>query len=299
MISRLCDVRGLCGVVLLAVLLVGLPACSPSSKETQPAASSKPAPTPSTTPDANEVSTPPADTPSKPAPTGKNESKDGGETAQSGESGTVNITTRYLGKTRPKRKVIDMAADPTCVKANKDKKVGTENWLVNKNMTVRNVVCFVSEGQGSGPFAPPANPSLLDQLGCMYKPHVQTLMVNQPLTVRNNDATMHNIHTFAKKQRTTNFAQPKKGDQRDITFKRSEIVKIKCDVHPWMSAFVGVFDHPYHAVTRKKGVCSLNLPPGDYSIGAWHEEAGDLEPIKVTVKPGESVNIVIEVPAAP
>ncbi len=208
----------------------------------------------------------------------------------------MKITARYLGADRPKRVVLNMAGNPACVNANNGKKVGSENLVVNKDMTVRNVICFVKDLATDQKFDPPAEKALLDQQGCMYAPHVQTIVTDQLLTVRNSDSTLHNIHTFAERQKADNFAQPKKGDERDIVFKRAEIVKIKCDVHPWMSAYVGVFEHPYHAVTGKDGSCVIELPAGDYEIAGWHEDKGDLKPVTVTVKANEESEIDVNVP---
>lgn len=278
-----------------AILTIGLwtGGCSPTSKE------NKPSPSPTPSPSAVPTSTPePASTPTpKPAATPAPSGTDNIQAPPAnGAKGTVKITARYLGTTRPNRVVLNMAADPKCAEGNNGKKVGNVNLLVNKDMTVRNVICFVKDFATDKDFTPPADKALLNQRGCMYDPHVQTVMIDQAITVRNSDSTLHNIHTFAEKQRSENFAQPMKGDERDIVFKRAEIVKIKCDVHPWMSAFIGVFDHPYHAATGDDGSCIIELPAGDYEIGGWHEDLGDLDPVTVTIKAGEVSEIDLEVP---
>jgi plastocyanin len=212
--------------------------------------------------------------------------------------GTVKAHVTKKGE-RPKRKVINMAADPNCVKANtkKDgspKKVGTENAIVSKKGNVKNAIVYVKDGLGDAKFEPPAEKALIDQRGCMYKPHVLTVMTGQTVTVQNSDDTLHNIHSFAKKQRAFNFAQPQKGMTKDVEFKREEIVLVKCDVHPWMSAYVGVFAHPFHGVTSKKGTATLSdLPAGEYTLVAWHEEMGEVEQ-KVTVKDGEELEVKFE-----
>ena len=190
------------------------------------------------------------------------------------------------------RKVINTAGDPKCAVAAGGKKIGTELYIVNKNDTVRNVVAYVKEGVPDQEFQPPATKAKLDQVGCRYIPHVQTVMVGQVLTISNGDATMHNIHSVAKKQRVFNIAQTKKGDKRDVTFTRPEFVKVKCDVHGWMSTYIGVFDHPFHAVTDKTGACTIeNLPPGQYVIGGWHEQADDATPQNVTVVADKTTEI--------
>ncbi|MCB9850913.1 MAG: hypothetical protein H6817_09455 [Phycisphaerales bacterium] len=204
--------------------------------------------------------------------------------------GTLKATVKKDGE-RPKRKVIDQAADPNCVKANDGKKVGTENAIVSKGGEVMNAIVYVKDGLGDKTFDPPTEKKEIDQQGCIYRPHVMTVMTGQPLTVKNNDDTLHNIHSFAKKQRAFNFAQPQKGMEKDVDFTREEIVMVKCDVHPWMSAYIGVFAHPFHAVTDKEGTASIaDLPPGEYTIGVWHEEFGEKD-AKVTIKDGEEATV--------
>ncbi|HRX84449.1 MAG TPA: carboxypeptidase regulatory-like domain-containing protein [Phycisphaerae bacterium] len=209
--------------------------------------------------------------------------------------GKLKATVKKAGE-RPRRLVIDMAADPNCIKAHteadgKVKKVGTENALVSKEGEVMNAIVYVKDGLGDKEYPAPSEKKTLEQKGCMYDPHVLTIQVGQPLTVINDDETLHNIHSFAKKQRAFNFAQPQKGMEKDVDFQREEFVLVKCDVHPWMSAHIGVFNHPFSAITDKSGAATIeNLPPGEYTIGVWHEEFGEKEQ-KVTIKDGEEATV--------
>ncbi|HNO79469.1 MAG TPA: carboxypeptidase regulatory-like domain-containing protein [Phycisphaerae bacterium] len=203
--------------------------------------------------------------------------------------GSVKAKAKFDGE-RPRRTVLKMDADQYCAKAN-EKKVGSEEAIVSKEGMVKNVIVYVKDGLGDAEFEVPTEKAELNQQGCMYHPHVQALQAKQPMIVKNSDATLHNIHSFAEKQKAFNFAQPKQGDEKEVTFSRPEIVKIKCDVHPWMSAYVGVFDHPFHAVTEKDGDCEIaNLPPGEYTLAAWHETFGEVEQ-KVTVADGEAAEV--------
>ncbi len=209
--------------------------------------------------------------------------------------GGVKATAKFDGE-RPKRSVLKMDADQYCATANKKKdgspkKVGSEQAIVSKSGMVKNVIVYVKDGLGDAKFDTPAEQAELNQQGCMYKPHVLSLQTGQPMLIKNSDSTLHNIHSFAEKQRGFNFAQPKKGDEKEVKFARPEIVKVKCDVHPWMSAHIGVFDHPFHAVTGKKGTCDINdLPAGEYTLVAWHETFGEMEQ-KVTVADGAAVEV--------
>ena len=118
----------------------------------------------------------------------------------------------------------------------------------------------------------------------MYHPHVFGMMANQPLEIVNDDPTLHNIHALPKNSKEFNLAQPKQGMKMTKTFDKSEVmVKLKCDVHNWMAAYVGVLDNPFYAVSDEKGSFTIKgLPAGDYEIEAWHEKYG-AQSMKVTV----------------
>lgn len=188
-----------------------------------------------------------------------------------------------------KRKVINTQKDPNCKKSKK--KIGTESVIINKKtdpMTLRNVLVFVKEGLDGRTYDPPSEPVFLDQVGCQYKPHVLGIMAGQPLKIRNGDDTNHNIHFLPKLNQEMNFTQPKKGMEREIKLTKEAPFKVKCDVHPWMGCNIGVFDHPFFAVTGKDGTFELTgLPPGRYVVEAWHESFG-AHTITVEVASNES-----------
>ena len=140
---------------------------------------------------------------------------------------------------------------------------------------MQNVVVFVSEGLGDRTFDVPAHPAVLEQKGCTYQPHVLAFRANQKLQILNGDACMHNIHPSPANNREWNKAQTP-GSTVEETFAREEVgIPIKCNVHPWMRGYLAVFKHPFFAVTGKDGSFDLsNLPPGTYTISAWHEKLG-------------------------
>jgi plastocyanin len=116
----------------------------------------------------------------------------------------------------------------------------------------------------------------MDQDGCEYHPHVLGVQTGQQITFRNSDGLLHNINAQAETNRSFNISQPQSMDAPPRTFAQAEImIPVRCDVHGWMEAYIGVVDHPYFAVTGDDGSFRLeNLPPGDYTIEAWHEEYG-------------------------
>jgi len=174
----------------------------------------------------------------------------------------------------PAAKPISMAADPSCAKQHASP-VMVQEVMADGKGDLENVVVFVSEGLGDRTFDPPSLPAVVEQKGCMYQPHVLAVRANQPLQVVNDDPTSHNIHPIPANNREWNKAEPP-GSKMEESFAREEIaIPVKCNVHPWMRSYIAVFKHPYFAVTGKDGRFDLSsLPPGTYTIKAWHEKLG-------------------------
>jgi plastocyanin len=182
----------------------------------------------------------------------------------------------------PKAARLNMNADPVCMKAHKDP-MFSEEVVVNKNGTLRNVLVYVKEGLGGKKFDPPATKVEFDQQGCKYTPHVLGIQTGQEFLVKNSDPTLHNVHSLSKENPQFNVAQPKKGMTLTKKFDKTETFKVKCEVHTWMNAWITVFNHPFYAVTGDDGSFSLKkLPAGDYTIEAWHEKYGS-QTMKVKV----------------
>jgi len=183
---------------------------------------------------------------------------------------------------------IDMSASPACVQANPSPVV-PPTVVTGVHGALANVVVYVKSGLGNYKFAAPAEPAILAQKNCMYEPHVLALMTDQPFEIQNNDPTMHNVHPVPKHNRQWSNSQPAGSAPLKSTFAQPEFaMPVLCNVHPWMRAFVFVFDHPYFAVTSKTGTFELkNLPPGTYTIEAWHENYAAQDQT-VTIGPKES-----------
>jgi len=174
----------------------------------------------------------------------------------------------------PKERRLRMGADKVC-KASHKKPVRGETVLVNSDSTLRNVIVYVKEGLRKKKFKAPSEKVVFNQKGCIYSPHVLGIQTGQELEVRNSDPTLHNVHSLSKKNPSFNVAQPIKGMKLTKKFAKPELFKVKCEVHSWMSAYIGVFSHPYFAVTGDDGSFSLEkLPAGEYTIEAWHEKYG-------------------------
>ncbi len=186
------------------------------------------------------------------------------------------LTGKVLFEGAPPAPVlIKMEADPTCLLQHKEG-APSEEVVVNPNGTLKNVFVYVKQGLEGQQFPAPSEPVLFDQKGCHYEPHVFGIQVNQPLEILNSDDTLHNVHALPKNSKEFNLGMPLKGMRLKKTFTSPEIaVKIKCEVHPWMAAYVGVVDHPFYGVTGEDGTFALkDLPAGEYVLEAWHEKYG-------------------------
>ncbi|MBI4395242.1 MAG: hypothetical protein HY583_03485 [Candidatus Omnitrophica bacterium] len=200
-------------------------------------------------------------------------------------SGKVNFTG-----TPPVNEQISMNADPVCASLHSEP-VYAETVLVNENGTLRNVFVYVKEGLESQTFPVPSESVTIDQKGCHYVPHVFGIQAGQTLEILNSDATLHNIHALPQKNKQFNLGMPIQGMKLTKKFEVPEVMaKFKCDVHPWMNAYIGVLAHPFFGVTGRDGTFEIkNLPAGEYTIEAWHEKYGVQEQ-KVTVAE-EPVNV--------
>jgi plastocyanin len=190
-----------------------------------------------------------------------------------------------LEGTPPAAQTINRRSDPYCEQQGEAR---TQNFIVD-NGGLENVFVYVKSGLGDMKFPVPTTPVVLDQKGCTYAPRVFGIQAGQPLEILNSDETLHNIHALPMNNREFNRGQALKGLKHMHVFTTAEVmVPFKCDVHNWMNAWVGVLDHPFYAVSGAGGAFEIaNLPPGTYTIEAWHEKLGTQTQM-ITVGPKES-----------
>ena len=193
----------------------------------------------------------------------------------------------------PKNEGIKMNADPVCVKENTTPQFQETYEVGGDGKSLANVFVYVKDGLGNYVYDAPTGPARIDQHNCRYHPHVFGMRVGQTLEILNSDPTLHNIHALPKANTEFNNGQPIQGMKMNHTFTAKEVmVPFKCDVHGWMNAYVGVLDHPYFATTDKDGKFELKgLPPGTYTIEAWHEKLGAMTQ-SVTLGAKESKEIM-------
>ena len=198
---------------------------------------------------------------------------------------SVTGTVRFAGEA-PEAQQIDMSAIREC--AFQHPNGALDDSLVVNNGRLANVVVWIkpADGQQLPAAAAPASSAVLDQKGCQYHPHVLAMMVGQPIVVSNSDAFLHNVHALSVDNPPFNMGQPTRDPGRNVgVMKAAEIFKVKCDVHPWMGAYIHVIDHPYFAVTGSDGTYAIpaGLPDGTYTLVAWHEKLGEKQAQVVVV----------------
>lgn len=197
-------------------------------------------------------------------------------------SGVIKFAESY-----PKSKRIRVSKDnEVCGNIKK-----SPTFIVNRqNKGLKNVLVTI-EGVKEGKISSPQTKITVEQIGCEYSPHIQVAELGEDginLTVLNKDGILHNIHSYLGKKTLFNVAQPKFKKQLTKTLTEPGVVKLKCDVHDWMVAYVILLkNQPYYSVTDENGNFSIDgIPPGSYIIKAWHEALGNMEK-QVTITEGD------------
>jgi len=202
-------------------------------------------------------------------------------------AGSVAGKVTFMG-TPPPPQPIKMSSDPRC----NNPEAKTEAVMVAGDGSLQNVFVYVKDGLGNLKFPVPTTALVLDQKGCQYRPHVFGVQAGQPIEILNSDMTLHNIHAWPQTNQEFNMGQSLQGMKDTHVFTTPEImVPFRCDVHKWMNSFVGVVAHPFFAVTGADGAFELKgLPPGTYTIEAWHEKFGT-KTASVTIGAKESKDV--------
>ena len=205
--------------------------------------------------------------------------------------GTIKGRIRLEGRSAG-NPIIRMGADPLCSRLNRGKRL------------VQGIVLNIADGglanvfvklDGSFPESPvPAAPVTIEQRDCIYGPRVVGVRVGQMLAVRNSDALMHNVHGLSTSGNDFNVSQPKAGMVQNFSMTEEEtMLRLRCDMHGWMTAYIGVVSHPYFAVSSADGAFDITgVPAGTYTLRTWHEHYGELTHT-VSVTTGETTMVDI------
>jgi plastocyanin len=230
-------------IVFLMTLAFGVTACNKSSEErinpavTKPAAPAVPAFNPSTA------------------------------------TGRVSGSVLLEGKA-PETPAMRIGGDRLC-QTNAAKIFAAES-IVTSDGTLRDVIVYVRSGYEGKSYTPPDTMVVLDQKDCAYTPRVISVMKGQKVRILNSDPTLHTVHAKDGDTNEFHIVQPQQGMEDIQTFSHAAMpFRIGCEFHNWMSAYAGVFEHPFHVATGDTGKYELRLPPGQYEIVAWHHKVGE------------------------
>ncbi len=209
--------------------------------------------------------------------------------AEPAEPGVV--TGRVFLDGQVDRELLDMSADQVCLGLH-DHAVEHRGVLVDDAGHLENVFVSIREGLSPADYGQPTATKLLDQSGCLFTPRVQGVRVGQKLVVRNSDPTLHNVQANTVNNPPFNFGQPFQGMETELVFANAEeMIRVRCDVHPWMTAYLAIVEHPFFDTTSADGTFTIaDVPPGDYRVASWHDVLGT-DTRQVTVTSGGVVEI--------
>jgi hypothetical protein len=205
-----------------------------------------------------------------------------------GPTGSLRGTVTFKG-VAPTPAAMAFSSDPACEGMER-----TDQSVRVKNGRLENALVRV-RGEVKGQPSTPVPPAVIDQHQCTYRPRVQGAVAGQPVVIKNSDGTLHNVRGYAGAKSVFNVAQPPmaKAMQRPLPMD-VEVIRLKCDIHSWMTAWVVVNPNPYFATTNAEGSFDLEeVPVGTYTLEAWHEALGT-KTAQVTVKEGQQATVAFE-----
>lgn len=188
-----------------------------------------------------------------------------------GNEGSITGSVLYTGS-QPTPSTYSMASDPVCAKGGE----ATSEELLVADGKLQNAFVYIKSGLPKNSFTPPSTEVVLDQRGCRFVPHVLGVQTHQSLKIVNSDETSHSIHPTPKINKGWNETQYMSASPIVKRFPLEEaLIPVKCNLHSWMRAYIGVLSHPFFAVSAADGSFSIKgVPPGEYEVEAWHEKLG-------------------------
>lgn len=188
--------------------------------------------------------------------------------------GSIEGKVKYDG-TVPGARLIHMDADPICYAVNHGN-IHASSIMVGNNNTLGDVFVYIKSGLAKTDYPAPAADAVINQAGCNYSPHVLGVMKGQKVKFLNPDGTLHNVHAMCRINPEFNASMPDFRKEMEVSFNKPEFMfQVRCDVHPWMQAWVAVMAHPFFMVTKSDGKFEIrNIPAGTYTIEAWQEKLG-------------------------
>jgi hypothetical protein len=213
---------------------------------------------------------------------------------------TFILNAAYAGSIIGEVKFISEPPKMAVVKVSKDQDycgetLPNETYLIGSDGALKNVVVFI-ETEPSKATGDPQKENILNNTGCRYSPRILAMQKGEKLKVKNNDPKLHIPHSYLEDRTVFNLSLPFKGTTIDATsrIRQAGVLKVVCDTHAWMLAYIHVFDHAYFTVSDEHGQFTIpNLPAGTYILKAWHEDGG-IRSQEITVPESGDVRTVFE-----
>lgn len=203
--------------------------------------------------------------------------------------GTIKGKVTYAGSV-PMRKIIPTKDQEVCGGIRDVPQV-----IVGPDNGVTDAIVYIKSVEKGKQWDKPKKTPTLNNHNCNFEPHIQVMQAGMNLSIVNSDPVLHNTHGFLIKATVFNVAMPKQGMSVERPIRKPGIVRVECDAHGWMLAWIYAADNPYYAQSGKDGSFTISdVPPGDYTLVVWQEYTGATE-IPVTVKPKETTNIPVEI----
>lgn len=211
------------------------------------------------------------------------------EEMQVPNGGTIKGKVAYTGDV-PMRKIIPTKDQEVCGGIREVSQV-----IVGADSGVSDAIVYLKDVQKGKQWDKPKKTPTINNSKCNFEPHVQVMPAGMNLSILNSDPVLHNTHGFLIKATVFNVAMPKQGMSVERPIRKPGIIRVECDSHGWMLAWIYAADNPYYAVTGKDGTFTIsNVPPGEYTMVVWQEYTGAAE-IPVTVKPKETTSVPVEI----
>lgn len=206
---------------------------------------------------------------------------------QDAVTGKVSGVVRFDGE-RPATRTLEISEEKAKGCTEHGKELDKTDWslVISKDLGIKNVVVSIAVPDAKVKL--PEKPIALDQIACVFEPHVILLPVGATVEYLNSDKISHNVRTLARKHETINKTVAPGGKETQVLDQGADKIEVKCDMHPWMNAWLFVTDTPYAAVSDAEGAFAIpGLPPGEYKLTFWHERLPKAE-ATVTVRPDGS-----------
>jgi hypothetical protein len=207
------------------------------------------------------------------------------------DGGSIKGKVVFNGTLPPKKKIIPTKDREVCGSDPRE----VDQIVVASDKGVHDAIVYLKKVEKGKAWPKPPKAPEIDNVKCDFVPHVQVIQPGE-FTVVNSDPVLHNTKSFLDKTPVFNLALPNQGQRITRPIKRTGLMRIECDAHGWMLGWAYVADNPYYATTQKDGAFTIaDIPPGDYTLVAWHEFTGGVEtPVTVKAKAAAAVSVELK-----